>query len=123
MPVHEKWKLLYDGECETCRRFAEKVRRFDRTNSIETVSLQDHYIDDRSIPLEELLNDLHMVSSSGTVVRGGEAVAQIISLVPAARPFRWMVETSPGRRGSDLVYRILKRRHRCPHCKKGLPGR
>ena len=118
MTVDETWLLLFDGECETCRRFAEKVKRFDTHERISILSLQDHYREDTRIPLEELKEELHLLGSSGTLLRGGEAIARIISLVPAARPFRWMIESRAGKKGSDLVYRILSRVRRCRSCGK-----
>ncbi len=117
MTVNEKWKLLFDGECETCRRFSEMVIRFDTENLIHVVSLQEHFQLNREIPLEELREELHLLSVSGKVLRGGEAIAMIISLVPATRPFRWMVENPLGRRGSSAVYRMMKRMRRCRSCR------
>lgn len=119
MPADETWLLLFDGECPTCRRFADMVVRFDRDRLITSVSLQEHYIASQVIPLDELKEELHLLGSSGSLFRGGEALAMIIRLVPAARPLRWMIENPLGKKGSDVVYRILSRMRRCPSCKNG----
>ena len=122
MPAHETWLLLFDGECPTCCRFADMVKRFDHDKLIVPIALQEHYETSKSIPLDDLKEELHILGSRGSLLRGGEALATIIALVPAARPFRWMIENRLGRKGSDVVYRILNRMRRCPSCKKERPG-
>ena len=116
MPVDETWLLLFDGECETCRNFAARIERFDTDNAITVLSLQEHYRTDTTIPLKRLKEEVHLLGSRGAVLTGGDALAKVISLVPSSKPFRWMIDTRVGRKGSDVVYRIMNRMRRCRSC-------
>ena len=113
---NEQWKLLYDGECPLCTRFANTVRRLDNETSIVVRDLHEHFREDSSIPLEKLLEDVHLLSEEGTILRGGDAVAKVITLIPQARPFRWMIESKAGKRSSDAAYEIMARVRRCRRC-------
>ena len=66
--------------------------------------------------MEELLSEVHLLGPEGTVLRGGEAVRKIISLVPQSRPLRWMVTSRWGHRGAGFLYRTLQTLRRCPRC-------
>jgi len=114
----QQWRLLFDGECPYCCRFAEMVRKFDHDNLVAIISLQEHSLDDDTIPLDELLEDVHLLDREGNILKGGDAVNRIITLVPGVRPFRWMVESRWGHKGTELLYRTMKSFRGCRKCDK-----
>ncbi|MFC1572108.1 thiol-disulfide oxidoreductase DCC family protein [Candidatus Eisenbacteria bacterium] len=110
------WQLLYDAECALCTRFARLVQQFDRPGAIEVVSLQDFHARDTAIPMKELLADVHLVGEDGRILRGEDALQQVVETVPQAGPFRWMARSSFGRESSRFLYRAMKRLRRCVRC-------
>jgi hypothetical protein len=92
------------------------VRQFDSGRNIETVSLQKHYETDPSIPLDDLMREVHLIGPDGTVYRGGAAVQKIISLVPQAKAVKWMIESRWGRKGAEFLYGALSRFRICSSC-------
>ncbi|MCP4138461.1 MAG: DUF393 domain-containing protein [bacterium] len=110
------WILLYDAECSLCTRFARFIEEFDRAKQIEIVSLQEHFLLNESIPLEELMKEVHLLGENNLIFRGEEAVGKIISLVPQAKPLRWMVESRWGQKSASLAYRTAKRLRRKSCC-------
>jgi predicted DCC family thiol-disulfide oxidoreductase YuxK len=111
------WQLLYDGGCETCISFAKLIERFDKGNHVSVESLQNFYASDQTYPLEDLLSELHIIGPKGEVKCGGEALAEIIRLVPQMKPFRWMVETRWGKKTMETVYHTMHRSRRCRSCR------
>jgi predicted DCC family thiol-disulfide oxidoreductase YuxK len=113
-----RWKLLYDAECHFCARFAQLIAQFCRDGQIEVISVQEYHRRDPLIPVEDLLTQVHLLSEDGALLRGGDAVQRVISIVPQARPLRWMVSSRWGRRGSHLLYRTLHALTHCPGCRR-----
>ncbi len=117
--MNRSYKLLYDGECGPCVRFAAEVRRWDRQEAIELTPLQDHFELDQSIPLEDLLREIHLLDREGAVFRGAEAIHRVLELVPQTRPMRWMIESRAAKQTTRVVYSFMKRlrKKRCRSCK------
>ncbi len=67
---------------------------------------------------DELEQDVHMIGRDGEVLIGGSVVQQVLAVLPAMRPFRWMIESSAGKNASKAAYLTLKRFRDCPGCKK-----
>lgn len=84
-------KILYDAECPMCVKFADTLRRLDRSAYFELVSLQIHFAEDDTIPLHILEADLHVIKSDGSLVKGDEAYDFICSTIPAAKTLRSML--------------------------------
>jgi len=114
------WKLLYDEECPLCRKFAAQINKYDHLDQIEVTSLQGHSKQFASITLDELLSEVHLLGQRGEVLRGGEAVQKIISLIPQSKPFRWMIESRWGKKGIDVFYRSINTIRRCSRCNKAI---
>jgi predicted DCC family thiol-disulfide oxidoreductase YuxK len=108
-----RWKLLYDAECHFCTRFAELVGQFCPDDQIEIISIQDYHRQDPLIPVDDLLAELHLLGDDGALLRGGDAIQKIVSIVPQVGPVRWMATSRWGRRGAHLLYSAL---HAVTHC-------
>jgi predicted DCC family thiol-disulfide oxidoreductase YuxK len=112
----KSWQLLFDEECAFCRRFAGIVEKFGK-GRIHNISLQEHYKKYGSIDLDTLLEEVHLLNSDGLVLKGADAVNKVIALIPEAKPFRWLIESRWGRKGSKVIYSALKRFRNCSRCK------
>ena len=110
------WKLLFDEACPMCRKFARIIEEHDSDDAIEFISLQEFNKQDKSIALEILLEEVHLLGQSGEVLRGSAAIEKIISLVPYAKPLRWMIETRWGKKSTRVLYSTLKKFRRCSSC-------
>ena len=88
--------VVYDGQCGFCRRWIERLRRWDRAGRLEYLPLQD-----AAAPVvtglrrDALERATHVVLPSGDVKAGAAAVRALCRFLP----------------GGFLPYRIL-----------GLPG-
>lgn len=111
------WQLLYDEECNYCNKFANIIEKFDN-GKIKNISLQEHYKLYGTISIDDLLEEVHLLGKNGEVLKGSDAVNKIILLVPESKPFRWLIESRWGKKGTDLLYGVIKRFRKCSKCKK-----
>lgn len=111
--------MLFDADCDFCARFAEKVSAFNTAECLQVISFQLHFSFDQSIPLEELAEELHLLSPQKEVFRGGAALQKLFVLFPMFRPFRWMIESGTGKRAGRVAYNTLKRWRSCRGCRIG----
>jgi len=60
------YTLVYDGDCQLCRRWIERLRKWDRQILLEIIPLQAAEIPDRfpSISPEEFAEAMQLVDSS-----------------------------------------------------------
>ncbi len=116
MQAQPHWKLLYDRNCPFCQRFAEAVERFDTTNQIELVSLQEYSRTHDHPSRQELLSELHILGADGEMLKGGDAVRKIVNLVPQTKPLRWMINSGWGKRASRVAYRTISYFGHCRKC-------
>ncbi|MBN2435328.1 MAG: DUF393 domain-containing protein [Spirochaetes bacterium] len=114
----ESWTLLYDRDCPLCSRFAVIVEKLDHENMIDFVPLQDYCKKEIRFSCEELLKTVHIISEQGQVLKGGDAVCKVLMLVPASRPYRWLLKSKVGHRVSNTVYFALNSIRRCYKCNR-----
>lgn len=110
------WTLLYDGECPMCSLFAEKIKKFDKNKEIDIISLQRFSSFSDRFKIEELEKDVHLLGYDGEVLKGGEAVQQILLLVPQTKPFRWMLKSNAGKKSAETLYSALNKMRKCRKC-------
>lgn len=110
------WLLVYDGDCPMCRKFIQMIARFDHEKMIDSISFADYAEKTDKFSYDELEEDIHLIGKKGEVLKKGEAIHKMISILPPLKPFRWMLEGNPGRKFSDLFYFSTKRLRRCMNC-------
>jgi predicted DCC family thiol-disulfide oxidoreductase YuxK len=99
--MSEKHWLLFDGDCDMCRRSAAWVRRRDMQRQFEIVAYQSA----PSPPMTPTLaaaceKAIHVVRADGTILRAGRACLFILERIGWGRwarlltvpPFLWLVE-------------------------------
>ena len=116
--ITENWTLLYDCDCPLCTRFAKIVESIDHDNMINFIPLQDYCRKEQRFTCEELLRTVHIISEHGQVLKGGDALGKVLMLVPASRPYRWLLQSKVGRGVSNTVYFALNSFRRCYKCNR-----
>jgi predicted DCC family thiol-disulfide oxidoreductase YuxK len=108
-----KWTLLYDGDCEFCRRQVRLLERWDAERSIEAVPLQEAELGRYGISRPAAEEAMHLIAPSGRMWRGAEAVREILRLLPRARALAPLFRLPGVTPLAERVYRwVAKRRHR-----------
>jgi predicted DCC family thiol-disulfide oxidoreductase YuxK len=117
--MNQKWKLLYDGECDLCIRFAHSVKQFDKNQCIDITPYQIHFESDNSIPLKELEKEVHLVNET-EILKGPDAITKIVGLIPETKPLQWMIESKVGQKGTGFLYKMVNRfrKRNCKTCNK-----
>jgi predicted DCC family thiol-disulfide oxidoreductase YuxK len=112
----DNWILLYDEECPLCRRFVSSIERLNRGKNFSLFSLQYYSRIDTRFSKDQLLKSLHIISDRGAVLTGGAALQKTLMLLPASRPYRWMLNGMVGRGAASTVYKTLNTIRRCYQC-------
>ena len=109
--------LIYDDQCDFCRRWSGRFARWTRRHSVRLVPLSD----DRARALTgktqvELERAMHLVTAEGAVFVGAAAVRELLALVP----WGWVPRTAfriPGAmRMADRVYVFVASRRQRSGC-------
>ena len=99
----ERATLIYDGNCGFCRRWVERVRRWDRRGSLEMVPYQAPDLERRfpGVSRADCVERIHLVDERGAVHRGATAGREVLRRLPGGTlwtlPFRipgglWVAE-------------------------------
>ncbi|MCA9837657.1 MAG: DUF393 domain-containing protein [Trueperaceae bacterium] len=71
--------IMYDGSCKLCKAQAENLARLAQ-GKVRSEALQTAVGKFPEISLEEALKEIKLVSSSGQVYGGAEAIVQLINI-------------------------------------------
>lgn len=113
--------LVFDGECELCRRAVELLRRWDREHRLGYVPFQDQEaIAELDLALPTLSAAMHLVLPDGRVFAGADAVPELGRLLPGKRWWAWGFAVPGVRPLARRVYGYIARRRRC--AVRGLPA-
>ena len=86
--------LIYDGKCHFCRRWVERVRRWDARCRLDFVTYQTPDLEARfpGVSRDECRHAMHLVDEDGAVYRGAAAGREVLARLPRGRlwalPFR-----------------------------------
>lgn len=98
--------LIYDGTCAFCRRWIERVRRWDRHGRLEMVPYQTPDLEARhpEVSRAECAQRIHLVEASGRVYRGAAAGREVLRRLPGG--WLWVLPLRiPGALGlAERVY-------------------
>lgn len=116
--------LLYDGHCAFCVRWVQRIRHLDRHHRIQYVASQrrSELAGLPALPGEALDRAMHLILPDGTVLKGGEAVPEIVRLLPAVAFLRLPLSLPVVQRLVNHGYDwVAERRHRFG-CASGACG-
>ena len=80
----ERATLIYDGNCGFCRRWAERVQRWDEHGRLTTLPYQTPDLETRfpQISRAECKERIHLVEPDGTVHQGAAAAREVLRRLP-----------------------------------------
>jgi predicted DCC family thiol-disulfide oxidoreductase YuxK len=117
-----RWTVLYDGDCNFCRRTVRRLQRLDRDDRLALVPYQDREVAEffAWLSRDALEDTLHVVSPAGEVWTGARAVERLVPLLRGGRVPALIFRLPLVRPLADRVYRwIARNRHRLgcgEHC-------
>ncbi len=122
MPV--KPVLIYDAECPFCLRFKMAlIKLMGPTPLLEFISIQDENLYIQYSHIDPLLvsQELHVISDQGQLLIGTAAITYLLTMVPLAASFVWLIESRGGQKALDFFYQQVKKRremliNRCGQC-------
>jgi predicted DCC family thiol-disulfide oxidoreductase YuxK len=108
--------IVYDAECDFCRRWAERLRRWSR-NDIALLPLQEPASSELTgRPKNELLEAMHFVRGDGRVFAGASAVREALNHVSGGRLMRRLLRVPGAMTVADRAYAWIARRRRRRGC-------
>lgn len=108
-----KWILIYDGDCEFCRRQIRLLERWDVHKRIEHLPFQEADLDRFGLTREAVEEAMHLVAPGGETTRGAQAAREVLGLVPRGRALTWLFRLPGAMPVAEHIYRwVAKRRHR-----------
>jgi len=113
-----QWSLLFDNDCVICVSLANYLRKFNRNDNLQIISLQS--IEAKNTNLTNLKQEIHLINQNGDSLDGDEAIEKLIEIMPQSKPMRWLIQKSFGSKVAVPVYRLMNsiRRH-CSKCTCG----
>lgn len=114
-----KYSLVYDSDCGPCTRFRRAVELLDARKRMRCVPLEEA---DRRGMLDSLSplrrrRSFHLVSPSGVVWSGAQALAPLSALLPGGRPVSAaMLMCPPVASLASFVYTAFSRLHDSGSC-------
>ncbi|MFZ0511792.1 MAG: DCC1-like thiol-disulfide oxidoreductase family protein [Candidatus Nitrosopolaris sp.] len=111
--------IVYDADCGPCKRFKHFVNFLDVYNQIDFVSLTEG--DElgllNRIPQYLRYKSFHLISPTGDIQSGAEALLGLISLFPLGHPISKLIILAPGgKRMMTFVYSTFSRFHDGTSC-------
>ncbi len=104
--------LIFDSECEFCRRWVARARKWDRNNRVTFLPLQDPravQVSDRDP--QELKMAAHLVRPDGTVFAGAAAARELLAFLPFGRVPRLFMDIPGVMRVAARLYAWVARRY------------
>lgn len=85
------YTVVYDGACKVCGRLVKLLNAWDAKNEIEVIPFQNTSVLDRFpwIPSEAYAEAMQLVERGGRTWQGGEAIEQLLKILPAGGVFGW----------------------------------
>jgi predicted DCC family thiol-disulfide oxidoreductase YuxK len=93
--VPAKPLVIFDGDCNFCRRWVERWREMTR-GAVDYAPFQEAAARFPEIPREDFAQALHFIDKDGTVYRGAEAVFRSLGSVRDGRALVWCYGHLPG---------------------------
>ncbi len=111
--------IVYDNDCGPCRRFRQLVSFLDTNHNIDFISI----VEAAKLGLLDNIHhslwykSFHLISPTGDIQSGGEALPLLIPLLPFGGPISKMITSMPGgKRLMAFVYLSLSRLHTVSSC-------
>ena len=120
--VNEPYRILYDSDCEFCRRSMSLIKQLDKENLTQGVPLCEQALTDLNVPasIDECTKQMHVVSGSGKIYVGFFAIIKLASLFPQTKALAWLAWYLLPAGFGCLFYRLIaNNRYRLSRCSGG----
>src|SRR5512132_2209501 len=105
----ERPLLVYDGDCDFCRRWVARWRRVTGER-LDVAPYQKVAADFPEMPRERFAEAVHLRAADGTWTRGAEAVFAALATAPGRGLPAWLYRhVPPFAAASEAVYRLVAR--------------
>ena len=123
-PPEKRSLLIYDGECEYCRRWIARWK-ITTEGQVEYLSYQELGERFSEIPREQFKEAVHFIEPDGSVCSGAEAVFKCLHLSSKKSwLYRLYCKFSLFARGSEKIYQLVsKNRYFLSFCSRLLSGK
>jgi predicted DCC family thiol-disulfide oxidoreductase YuxK len=103
--------VIYDGECELCRRSMDVLRKLDEDGALELVESQTPGLRERFpwITPEAYARAVQVVEPGGHTTEGAEAVERLCAIIPAGRRVGWLYKIPFARPIGNRIYAWISR--------------
>lgn len=111
----KRYYLIYDDTCDICTSAVHRVSKLDKRGEVDLVPIsQASRLKDYDLPSEdELKEEIHLVTPTGKVIAGADAVGYLARVLPQTRILGKLISLPGIRRIARFGYRIIARnRHR-----------
>ena len=122
--AHHLPVILYDPECPLCVRFKQGLEFLDK--SLTFISARDEaiYTDFPELDRQACLEQVHMVTAGGQILKGPEVVDHLVQTLPGVSKLSWLLDNEQGKKVKDFFYSkveelreiTLKKREECDQC-------
>lgn len=114
---------IYDEQCEICQAFVSWLKLLDRKQQVTPIAIDPEVLPaiHPELELQACLRELHVVTPSGAVRRGWDAVAALARLFPATCVIGWLGRVPPFRWIGQAAYGYVARnRYAVSKCRGGV---
>jgi predicted DCC family thiol-disulfide oxidoreductase YuxK len=102
--------LIYDAQCQFCRRWVARLKRWDRRDRIRLLPLQDPAAPALAgRPPDVLRQAAHLVREDGAVFAGAWAAREVFAYLPAGWLLRFVARVPGVMALADRGYRWVAR--------------
>jgi predicted DCC family thiol-disulfide oxidoreductase YuxK len=104
--------VIYDGTCAYCRRWVERVRRWDRHERLTFLPYQSPDLDARfpQVSRAECRLRIHLVDGQGAVFKGATAGREILRRLPGGSFWILPFHLPGGLAVAERIYTWITRR-------------
>ncbi|PCJ17453.1 MAG: hypothetical protein COB02_13605 [Candidatus Cloacimonadota bacterium] len=101
-------QLLFDEECELCKSLSKFLLKVRISKQLNIISLQSHILSNKSIPIDQLLTEIHLVSEN-RVFKGHFALIETTKFLSGVRYFYYFLNLYPISQIIKLLYFMMKK--------------
>lgn len=114
--------IFYDDQCLLCRRYKQALELIDSKTFTWIDANSEEATKVSGLSRDQLLSDIHVQLENSTFLRGSEAISYILTKIPGASRFSWLMEKDSTKKAIETFHSTsekLRRRliNSCPSCK------
>jgi len=108
----DKYQIIYDNKCPICTRAVNEIAKLDLDNKISLIPLESADALKNStniLSIDNLRNEIHLITPDNKILKGIRALAVIGSLLPRYRFLGYILQIPLISPFADIIYRFVAR--------------